>query len=145
MRQNGWHFADDIFTCIFLNENIWILLKMSLKFVPEVWVNNIPSLIQIMTWRRPGDKPLSEPMMTQYLWQHVASVGHKDVMPDGNPRSMLPIVLNLTDGGNQYGSSSCQLVVEVFMRVFWAQHVRENISISQACRLMINKLRTEQM
>ena len=25
--------ADDIFKCIFLNENIWISIKISLKFV----------------------------------------------------------------------------------------------------------------
>ena len=35
-RQNGCHFADDIFKCIFLNENIWTLIKISLKFVPRV-------------------------------------------------------------------------------------------------------------
>ena len=29
-RQNGRHFHDDIFTCIFLNENIWILIELSL-------------------------------------------------------------------------------------------------------------------
>ena len=26
--------ADDIFKCIFLNENVWISIKISLKFVP---------------------------------------------------------------------------------------------------------------
>ena len=62
-RQNGRHFADDIFKCIFLNENAWISLKISLKFVPKVRINNILALVQIMAWRRPGDKPLSEPMM----------------------------------------------------------------------------------
>ena len=31
--QNGRHFADDIFKCIFLNENVWIPTKISLKFV----------------------------------------------------------------------------------------------------------------
>ena len=62
-RQNGRHLADDIFKWIFLNENIWISLKISLKFVPEVRINNIPALVQIMAWRRPGDKPLSEPML----------------------------------------------------------------------------------
>ena len=62
-RQNGRHFADDIFKCIFLNENVWISLTISLKFVPKVRINNIPSLVQIMAWRRPGDKPLSEPMI----------------------------------------------------------------------------------
>ena len=34
-----------------------------MKFVPKGPINNIPALVQIMAWRRPGDKPLSEPMM----------------------------------------------------------------------------------
>ena len=62
-RQNGCHFPDDIFTYIFLNENVCTSLTISLKFVPKVRINNIPALVQIMAWRRPGDKPLSEPMM----------------------------------------------------------------------------------
>ena len=65
--QNGRHFADDIFKCIFLNENAWISLKISLKCVPYVRINNIPALVQIMAWRRPGDKPLSKPMMVSLL------------------------------------------------------------------------------
>ena len=35
-RQNGRHFPDDIFKCIFLSENEWSLIKISLKFVPKV-------------------------------------------------------------------------------------------------------------
>ena len=66
-RQNGRHFADDVFKCIFLNANVWILLKISLKFVPKGQINDTPSLVQIMAWRRPGDKPLSEPMMVSLL------------------------------------------------------------------------------
>ena len=62
-RQNGRHFPDDIFNCIFLNENAWIWIKISLKFVPKGPINKIPALVQIMAWRRPGVKPLSEPMM----------------------------------------------------------------------------------
>ena len=62
-RQNGRHFADDIFKCIFLNENMWISINISLNFVSKGPIKNIPSLVQIMTWRRPGDKPLSEPVM----------------------------------------------------------------------------------
>ena len=62
-RQNGRHFADAIFKCIFLNENAWIPIKISLKFVPQGPINNIPALVQIMAWRRPGDKPLSGLMM----------------------------------------------------------------------------------
>ena len=66
-RQNGCHFADDIFNCIFSNENVWISINISVKFVPRGQINNIPSLVQIMAWRRPGDKPLSEPMMVSLL------------------------------------------------------------------------------
>ena len=62
-RQNGSHFADNIFKCIFLNENVSTAIKISLKFVPKGPINNIQALVQIMAWRRPGDKPLSEPMM----------------------------------------------------------------------------------
>ena len=66
-RQNGRRFADDTFKRIFLNENVRILIKISLKFVPKGPINNIPALVQIMAWRRPGDKPLSELMMVSLL------------------------------------------------------------------------------
>ena len=46
-----------------LNENAWIAIKISLKFVPKGPINNIPELVQIMAWRLPGDKPLSQPVM----------------------------------------------------------------------------------
>ena len=42
---------------------MWISLKIPLKFVPRGPINNILALVQIMAWRRPGDKPLSEPML----------------------------------------------------------------------------------
>ena len=66
-RQNGRHFADDIFKCIFLNANIWIPIKISMKFVPKGPINNISALVRIMAWRRLGDKLLSEPMMVSLL------------------------------------------------------------------------------
>ena len=66
-RQNGSHFADDIFKCIFLNENVWIIINISLKCVPKGPMDNIPSLVQIMVWRRPGAKPLSESMMVSLV------------------------------------------------------------------------------
>ena len=64
-RQNGRHFADDTFKRIFLNENVRISIKISLKFVPKGPINNNPAWVQIMAWRRSGDKPLSEPMMVR--------------------------------------------------------------------------------
>ena len=65
-RQICRHFADDIFKCIFLNENLWIPIKISLKFLPRGPINNVPSLVQIMAWRRPGDKPLSETILVKW-------------------------------------------------------------------------------
>ena len=64
-NKNGRHFPDDIFQYIFLNENEWISIKISLKFVPKGPINNIPASDQIMAWRRLGDKPLSEPMVVR--------------------------------------------------------------------------------
>ena len=58
--------ADDIFKRIFFNENITILIQISLKFVPNGPIDNNPALVQVMAWRRTGDKPLSEPMLTWF-------------------------------------------------------------------------------
>ena len=66
-KQNGRRFADDTFKRIFLNENVRISIMISLKFVPKGPINNNPALVQIMAWRRSGDKPLSEPMMLSLL------------------------------------------------------------------------------
>ena len=65
--QNGHQFPDDIFQCIFFNENVWISIKISVKFVPKGPINNIPALVEIMAWRWPGNKPLSEQMMVRLL------------------------------------------------------------------------------
>ena len=59
-RRNGQHFADDTLKRIFFNEN---LIKISLTFGPKGPIYNIQALVQIMAWRRPGDKPLYKPMM----------------------------------------------------------------------------------
>ena len=53
-------------TVFMLNKHC-LSLSLSLKFVPKGPMNNIPTLVQIMAWRRPGDKPLSEPMMDNLL------------------------------------------------------------------------------
>ena len=66
LTQNGHH-VTDILKCIFLNENIWISIDISLNFVSKGEINNIPALVQIMAWHPPDDKPLSEPMMVSLL------------------------------------------------------------------------------
>ena len=68
-RQNGCHFPDNN-QKHFLE---WKSVKISLKFVPRGPINNIPALVQIMVWRRPGNKPSSEPVIVVY-WRIYASL-----------------------------------------------------------------------
>ena len=58
--------ADNIFKCIFLNKNDRVLIQISLKFVPRSPIDNKLALVQVVAWRWTGDKPLSEPMLTQF-------------------------------------------------------------------------------
>ena len=58
--------ADDTFKCIFLNENDGISIKISLKFVLGSPIDNKPALVQVMAWRRTGDEPLPELMLTLF-------------------------------------------------------------------------------
>ena len=73
-RQNGRHFTDDIFNCIFLNENVRISIKISLKFVPKGPINNIPALVQIMAWRR-AIIWTNDGLFTDAYMRHSASTG----------------------------------------------------------------------
>ena len=59
--------ADDIFKCIFLNENDRILIKISLKYVARTPIYDKTALVHVMAWRRTGDKQLLGPMMTQFI------------------------------------------------------------------------------
>ena len=68
-RESSWHFQDGwmdgyIFRWIFVNENFYILIQISLKFVTDSPIDNNPVFVY-MAWRRIGDKPLSEPMLTR--------------------------------------------------------------------------------
>ena len=47
-----------------------MLIKISLKFVLKGPIDNNPALVEIMAWRRIGDKPLSEPMLIRFTDVH---------------------------------------------------------------------------
>ena len=70
-RPNFRHYTDNILECILLNE---CLLKVSLKFVPQVRINNIRELAQIMAWRLPGDKHYLDQWWLVY-WRIYTSLG----------------------------------------------------------------------
>ena len=73
--QNGRHFADDLFGCILVNEKFCILIKISLKFVPEGTTDNNPALVYIMALCRIGNKPLSEPTLTRFTDAYIRHDG----------------------------------------------------------------------
>ena len=79
-RQNNSHFPDDIFKCPFFNANVWIPLKISPKFVPEVRINrNIPTLVQITSVNKRGTK-----------WRIHASVNFSSSIRPDNSSWLIP-------------------------------------------------------
>ena len=55
--------ADDNFKCIYLNENVKILIPILLKVVPRSPIDHKPPLFQVIAWHWRDDKPLPEPML----------------------------------------------------------------------------------
>ena len=80
-----------------MNVNAWISIKNSLKFVSKGPINHIPALVQIMAWRRPGDKPLSEPMVVDLL-THKASFGWSELTPCETSQQDLRTIIMNTNG-----------------------------------------------
>ena len=64
--KKGWLLTDDTFKYVFLNENVLILIEISLKYFTWGRIDNEAAPAQIMDWPRTGDKPVSEPMMALF-------------------------------------------------------------------------------
>ena len=62
-RQNGCHFAHDIFRCIFFHEKCCILIPITLKFIPYGSVNTKTALVLVMAEDCTDNKPLPEPVI----------------------------------------------------------------------------------
>ena len=67
--------ADDIFKCIFFNENVRIFIQISLKFVPKGPIDNKSALVQVMAWCQTGNKPLPGPLLAQFTSTYVRHWG----------------------------------------------------------------------
>ena len=150
-RRKRRHYADAIFKCIFLNEKEWISLRISLKFVPKDRINNIPSLVQIMAWRRPGDKPLSEPMMVKLpthicvtrpqwvnsLWPSAATWWHRYVSTLAQVRACCLTAPNhylnkcwfIMRAISQEVQHGCHFVHSIFKWIFFSEEARISMEI----------------
>ena len=71
--QDGCHLTDDNLDEFSWMKKFCILIKISMKFVPYGLIDNSPALVQIMAWRRIGDKPLTEPLLTQFTDAYMRS------------------------------------------------------------------------
>ena len=107
MRQNGCRFTDYVFKCIFFNENVWISIKNSLKFVPKGLMNNIPALVQLMAWHQAGDKPSSEPMMVTLLMQICITLPQWVETHWGTNK--MACILQMTCSNNFFNEKYCDL------------------------------------
>ena len=65
--------ADDIFKCIFVNENDRIPIQFFLKLVARSLIDSKP--VQVMAWRQISDKPLPEPMVAQFTDAYMLHYG----------------------------------------------------------------------
>ena len=86
MQQTNynWSFQPFVFSIIYVNDLLLHCFslfqnlhntKIPLKYVPWGLIDNMALLVQIMAWRRPGDKPLSEPMLNQYTDAYMQHFG----------------------------------------------------------------------
>ena len=85
--------TDDIFKCIFLNENDRIPVQISLKFVPRSPINNKAALVQVMAWRRTGDITWTNDDPVH--WRIYAAVGGDELMQKRCNSSALAMELHL--------------------------------------------------
>ena len=58
LYKNGWHFPGNIFQCIFFDDKIWLLIKISMVFVFKV------RLTKCQHRHGTGDELLHEPVLT---------------------------------------------------------------------------------
>ena len=84
---------------------------ISLKFVSDGSINNIPALVQIMAWRLPGTKPLFEPMMVRLDYRRIyVSLGLNELKA-GNITHIWGRVLFLTQAWVSLKWKSTQLYI----------------------------------
>ena len=87
-------------------------LKFNWIFFPKGPINNIPALVQIMAWRCPGDKPLSETMMVS-----------------------LPTHICVTRPQWVNTKKSCSIeIFEFWMRFQWNMFLRVQLMINKSVR-----------
>ena len=58
-----------------MNEKFYILIRISRKFFAKVPINDTLALVEVIAWRRTGDKPLHELMLIQFTDENMRRLG----------------------------------------------------------------------
>ena len=114
-----------LFKCSLLNENVWLSLRISLILVIKVQIKHIRALVQIMAWRWPGDKPLSEIMVASLLTYICVTPPHLDEQmfhPIRKHWSQEVANKTLHDGNNLAQRVACFLQTQWYS-VAWRFHM----------------------
>ena len=76
-----------------MKEMFCIFIKISLKFVPKGPIDNNRALVQILSWRRIGDKPLSEPMLIRFIYAAIGGdeLSKRQPLREKNKKKMLQV------------------------------------------------------
>ena len=64
----------------FIEENVIVIVQISPKFFPRGSIENKSSLVQVIAWSGPGNKPLPEPIGDHEHQRHEASAGHTELL-----------------------------------------------------------------
>ena len=104
-------------------------IKTSLKIVLWGLVNNIPTLVQIMGWRRPSVKPLSEPMIVG-LYTHIGATRPQWVRWR-------------TKNPDQFRTTTKQKkkrILRAWISLIWRHNGRDGVSNHQPHDCLLNRL-----
>ena len=90
--QDGRHFPDDIFKCILMNEKFWILIQISLKFVPKGPIDNNPALVKFGL-----DNGLATNRQQAIVWTNADPIHWRIYAALGGGELIKPLVLLVHD------------------------------------------------
>ena len=146
-RRNGRHFPDDIFECIFFNENVWILLRISLKFVPNIWINNIPALVQIMLnqlwfvyWRIYASLGLNESTMLVKVHTDQCRIRYKSTLMDTKLFSLIKCLCIATNRFVGNPANMQEMTFKSFISCYNTAKYEKNILIAWQGLLLENDI-----
>ena len=121
-----------------MNEKSCMSIRISLKFVSKSPIDNISALVPVMAWRRTGDKPLPEPMLTQFTDAYIGSDGKNSfiVKINGTSTAWKKLTRFDTHHCNSYWNISLYIEILYFINGLvqdWSISIANALEILKSC------------